>query len=111
MAKRKRSTVNKSEAIRDYARDNPGAMPKQIAEALMQQGIEVTPHMVSTVLYNQKRAQGRTRKGRRGRKPGVRAAAGGNGQYNVLIEAKKFAEAAGGIDAARKVLDVLAKLQ
>lgn len=111
MAKRKRSTVNKSDAIRQYKAEHPDAKPKQIAEALTQQGIAVKPHMVSTVLYNQKRAEGGKLKGRRGRKPAARAAVGGNGQYGVLIEAKKFAEAAGGIDAARKVLDVLAKLQ
>jgi hypothetical protein len=111
MAKRKRSKVNKSEHIRQFAAENPGVQPKQIAEALTQQGIPVTAHMVSTVLYNQKVKEQGKPKARRGRKPAARVASGDNGQYSVLMEAKKFAATAGGIDAARRALEVLAKLQ
>ena len=47
----RREKVNKSAAIRQYKKENPEAKPAEIAAALTDQGIEVTPGRVSTTLY------------------------------------------------------------
>ena len=53
MAKKSASGGNerggKSEAIRVYMRANPEAKPKAVTAALAEQGIEVTPNLVSIV--------------------------------------------------------------
>jgi hypothetical protein len=41
--------VNKSEAIRDYLKGHKGAMPKVVVAALKEQGIDVSPNMVSII--------------------------------------------------------------
>lgn len=43
--------VNKSAAIREYKEQHPEARPAEIAAALTDQGISVTPGRVSTTLY------------------------------------------------------------
>lgn len=115
----KKSEVNKSAAIRDYAAANPLAKPREIAEALAAQGISVTPHIVSQVLYNAKKKGN----GARPRKKAVRRAAsitkaGGrrgkraaSDDFELLFEAKRLAELVGGIDRAKNLLDQLAKLR
>lgn len=50
----------KSEAIRTYLKANNSAMPKQVVAALKEQGISVSPNMVSII-----RAQAGVRKARR----------------------------------------------
>jgi hypothetical protein len=41
--------VNKSAAIRDYLKAHKGAMPKVVVAALKEEGIEVSPNMVSII--------------------------------------------------------------
>jgi|SRR5687768_13747453 hypothetical protein len=98
---------NKSVAIRDYKASHGDAGPKAIAEALAKEGIKVTPAFVSTVLSNDKRKAGKTRRRRRG---GRRGAPRANKQLASLIQAKKLADEMGGIEPARKALNALAKL-
>ena len=111
MAKKKKKSVNVSKSVRDYASANKSAKPKDISAALKKQGIVASPNYVSNILSTAKRA-----KGKPGRKKRARAAApvaaGGNISDVIasLVEAKKFAAKVGGIDAARKALDALAKL-
>lgn len=97
---------NKSEAIRKYKASHGDAGPKEVAEGLSKEGIKVTSAFVSTVLSNDKRKGG---KGKRGRKPGRRRAAGSS-SLDQLMLAKRLAEQMGGVDAARSALDTLAKL-
>jgi len=104
MAKRSKSNVNKSQAIRDYVSSNPGAKPKEIAVALAAQGVDVTPAFVSTLKSNAKRNAGKV--GRRGR---PRAAAGDFG-IESLVQAKKLADKMGGVAQARQALNALAKI-
>jgi hypothetical protein len=96
---------NKSEAIRNYKNENPDAGPKAIAAALADDGIEVTPAFVSTVLSNDKRKSGRIGVRGRGRRSG-----GGDASLDNLIQAKKLAEQMGGIDQARAALDALERI-
>jgi len=115
----KKSQVNKSAAIREYAAANPSAKPREIAEALAAQGISVTSHIVSQVLYNaKKKGNGsRPRKKALRRAASVTKAAGRRGQHaadgavEMLFEAKRLADLVGGIDRAKQLLDQLARLQ
>ena len=105
---RKAATVegpSKSEAIRSYKNANPDAGPKAIAAALGDDGIDVTPAFVSTVLSNDKRKTGRIGGRGRGRRP-----SGGDASLDNLIQAKKLAEQMGGIEQARAALNALERI-
>ena len=115
----KKSGTNKSAAIRDYAAANPAAKPREIAEALTAQGIPVTSHIVSQVLYNAKKKGGGTaprqktvrRAASKTAAPGRSSRRDSDGQLEQLFEAKRLADLVGGIDRAKKLLDQLAKLR
>jgi hypothetical protein len=47
MAKKPR--INKTQIVRDYLEAHPGAMPTEIADALLQQGIKMTRMHVSAI--------------------------------------------------------------
>ena len=86
MAKRR----NKAAKIRALLADNPDATAKEVVKTLAAQHVRVTPAQV----YNVKSTAA---------KPQL------NG-YASLIQAKKLADALGGVKQARAALDVLAKL-
>ena len=86
MAKRR----NKAAKIRQMLADHPEASAKEIVAALAAQRTRVTAAQV----YNVKSTQAKPKTGR----------------YETLLQAKKLADALGGIDKARQALDVLAKL-
>jgi hypothetical protein len=118
MAKKrsKRSGVNKTEAVAAYLAEHPGAMPKQIADDLTKQhGVEFTPTAVSTTKFQLKKA-GRIPGGKRRGRPKESAAKNGRKATSTkvdiseLVAAKQMAEKFGGIEKARRVMDVLAKL-
>jgi hypothetical protein len=48
MAKRT-SGVNKSQAVRDYIKEHPGAANKEVAEALSKKGIVITANYVANI--------------------------------------------------------------
>ncbi len=110
MAKKAAGGVNKSKVIRDFANKNSSATPKEIVAKLAEQGLELTPQFVSTVLSNARRKEGKpAKRGRgRGRPAGTTktALAGVEG----IIQAKKFAEKLGGVDAAKAALDALSQI-
>ena len=109
MAKKAKGGPNKSSAIRDYKAANPTAAPKEIAEALAKDGLVVSAQFVSTVLSNAKKKGGKI--GKRGPKPGRKAAAASAGAgLEQLLKAKKMVEQLGGIENARSALNVLAQL-
>jgi len=97
MAKRANSKAAK---IRAVLADNPGAKAREVVEALAAQKVKVSVAQV----YNVKATSGKTA-GSNG-KPAAKKASG----YESLIQAKKLADAMGGVDKARAALDVLAKL-
>ena len=86
MAKRR----NKAAKIRVVLADNPDATAKEVVQKLAAQRVRVTPAQV----YNVKSTAA---------KPKL------NG-YESLVQAKKLADALGGVERARVALDVLAKL-
>jgi len=81
---------NKAAKIRALLADNPDATAKEIIQTLEAQRVRVTPAQV----YNVKSMTA---------KPKVNS-------YASLIQAKKLADALGGVEKARAALDVLAKL-
>ena len=125
--------VNKSAAIRDYKKAHPRAKPTAISEGLKAEGLDVSPTLVSNVLFQMKNkkpgkrgrsaqsaapvATGTKRRGRppKGTKrPGRTPKAATNGHepgLSELLAAKKLADEMGGVDKAKAALDALAKLQ
>lgn len=112
MAKKKRR-VNKSEAIRKYLAGNPDATPSEIIPALREKGIKVTPGLVSNVKSTsgpnrRRRKNSRKKKIVKMRRPGRRAAT----ELSAvdLVAVKELADQLGGINEARRALDMLETL-
>ena len=91
MAKRR----NKAAKIRQVLTDNPSASAKEVVEILAAQRTRVSAAQV----YNVKSMLG-----------GTKSSSRSSGKYDQLIQAKKLADAMGGIDKARAALDVLLRL-
>jgi ribosomal protein L23 len=101
-------TVNKTKAVLAYLKVHPRAKNTKIAEDLTQQyGIEFKATNVGATKHQLKKRG--ALKGKRG--PGRPAAASAD-KVDVadLVAAKKLAERFGGVEKARKMLDVLAQL-
>jgi hypothetical protein len=45
----KKREVNKSQKVRDYLKEHPGAGNKEVSETLTKQGVKVSPNYVATV--------------------------------------------------------------
>jgi len=97
MAKR---AASKAAKIRALLAVRPDAKASEVVAALAAQKVKVTPAQV----YNLKSTMGKSASGN-GR-PAAKKASG----YESLIQAKKLADAMGGVEKARAALDVLAKL-
>ena len=106
---RKKSGVNKSEAIRDAFKEKPGAKAKEIVAYLKDKGIEASEQLVYAV-----KKVGKKKK--RGRKSGkapqakVMAAPSSNGRLGVgasIAVVKAAAEKVGGWAALKEIVDAL----
>jgi len=93
---------SKAAKIRAVLADNPGAKAKEVVEALAAQKVKVSAAQV----YMVKSASGKSTSGNGNGKPAAKKTSG----YESLIQAKKLADAMGGVDKARAALDVLARL-
>ena len=108
MAKKKK--VNRSQAIRDFLAQAPGAMPKAIRVGLAKQGITVSNSLVNAVKYG-KSKPGKSKPGKRGRKPGPKPKSGvGESSFEALLGAKSLADKLGGVRRAQQALDMLERL-
>lgn len=106
--------VNRSEKIREYLKSaKPSESgPKAVSDALKAKGIKVSPNLVSLVkmkMAGNKKARKKSIKAKAriktlAPKPKTEAL------QDHLLMAKNFASLAGGVDKAKEVLDVLAKL-
>jgi len=107
MAKKRKSGITKTQAVRDALKKFPNEAPKEIAAKLTARGTSVTPGYVSTIKSGLKKENKPVRTKKTGETEGT------NDRVSVssLINAKAFVEVAGGVDKARQVLDVLAKLR
>ena len=102
MARRK---LNKSEAIRSEITKHPRAGTSDIVQLLGEQGIKVTPQLVSNVKARMGAGTGK----KRGRKPGRRS----NGEMTIsqLEAAADFAKRMGGVEMASAALATLERLR
>lgn len=117
--------VNKSKVIRDYYEANKKAKPREIAEALKAQGLDLSPQYVSVILSGMRRKAGKVSK--RGRKPKSEAAAtttataaapvakkatkvASTDAYAGLLSAKDLVASTGSVENARAALEAFAKL-
>ncbi|GIW92139.1 MAG: hypothetical protein KatS3mg110_0180 [Pirellulaceae bacterium] len=108
--------VNKTQAIVDFCKKNPKAKPREIADALKEQGIDVKPQYISSI----RTKFGLTRR-RRGRRAAAAAPAAAPAPratprraavaYESLVEAKKFVRSVGDVQKAREALEAFANLQ
>ena len=103
--------VSKSKAVRDYLKQNRGALPVAVSEALKAQGVDVTPNQVSNIKYQ----MGLKKKGRR--KAAAPEAAAAEApvakdaiSLSALLEAKKLVAKLGSTEAAKKAILALAQL-
>ena len=122
MARKTKSKINKSNAIRELKAANPEAGPTEIATMIKEQfGVDVTPATVSTVLSTDKKRNGKVgRPGRpKGSKNGTVKATNGtkvglNGNQDAfiqnLLKAKQLVSDMGGISEARNALNALESL-
>lgn len=114
---RRKRRGNKSALIREYFVANPSAGPTEVVNALAEKKVKVTPTLVSNVKSRMQNggsstAKSGAKRGRRG--PGRPARnAGGDATFSMalLVEAKRLADQAGSLDAARQAIDALSKLQ
>ncbi|MBI3465671.1 MAG: hypothetical protein HY000_21850 [Planctomycetes bacterium] len=113
---RSRGGVNKSQAIRDYMDNNPGAAPKDVAAVLQAQGIKVSSQLVSNVKTLMGKRAKRGRGGARvktARRGATRSGRVGVAAISVqdLMDAKRVVEQVGSVEAVRKALDALESLR
>lgn len=109
--------VNKAAAIRDYVtKHGTDVRNKDVVEALLAQGIEVSPSQVSQTRQSMDGGEGEEKPARRARKSGVNAEemqsvlgvvgelGGFEAAESVLTNATKLQEAFGSLDNARAKL-------
>ena len=98
-------SVNKSELIRNYIKENPTATPKEVASALSKSGTYVSNTLVSNVLSNARK------KDSKAKKPGSRPASTaatlipGHDPLVLVRAAREFVGTCGSIYAAKQVID------
>jgi hypothetical protein len=116
---RKKSKINKSNAIREIRAANPEIGPKEIAQRILElHGVVVSPATVSTVLSTDKKRNGKVgRPGRpKGSKNGANSSSHTNGKGNYeeflqnLIKARQLVKDMGGVSQARSALNALESL-
>lgn len=103
--KLKADEVNKSEKIRQAMKQlGPSARPRDIISTLKEQGIDVSAALVTNVMTRTS--------GRKPKKRATQARAGGRDAVTIgeLLEAKRFVEAIGSMEAARRALQAWARL-
>ncbi len=113
---RAKSDISKSQLVRDYLVAHPDKMPKEVADTLTAQGTPVTAQLVSTIKFNEAHKGKGKGKGKRRKKVAATtgskvAKQGADLAYSSLVAAKSFAEQAGGIAEAKKVLEALSSLR
>jgi hypothetical protein len=109
-AKRKKGVVRaargeKSQAIRHYFEAHPEATPRQVVQALEEQGMSVTEGLVSNIKYSLRRKVGEAQS------RAAKVPVNGSLSFEQLAQAKRLAAAFGGIEQAKRALDMLAQLQ
>lgn len=99
----------KAQAIRhSFAKLGPNARPRDVAADLLKQGIAVTRAQIS-LIRKQLRAGAQTE--RAGKQPLNSNSASALVSVEQLVTARRLADELGGVEAARRLLDILLRLQ
>jgi hypothetical protein len=104
----KKSRVNKSQAVRDYVKEHPGAGNKEVAEALTKQGVKITPNHVANI--KSKSAAGKGKRRRRGTAAKAMSVTTGLGVAEIKA-AFSLLKQCGSIAGAREALAAAAEIQ
>ena len=101
--------MNKSDHVRRYLARNPAARPKEIFDALIAEGIDISKALVNRILYGPKSTRKKRRGGRRAK---AAASANGGSQLSLehLLAAKRLATQLGSVESAKQAVDALAKI-
>jgi hypothetical protein len=104
--------VNKTKAVRDYLKQNPGALPVAVSEALKAQGVDVNPKYVSNVKFKLGIKKRRTKAVAKGEGATPAAAVAPTDMISVaaLQKAKKLVQEIGGVQQAKQALAALGQL-
>jgi hypothetical protein len=89
--------VNKSAAIRDALAQNPKASSRDIVKVLGDQGIKVAPTLVYYIKSKERRAKRRASR------------QSGSGPVQLILQVRKLAAEAGGIQSLKQLVDALAE--
>ncbi len=106
----KRSGVNKSQEIRDYAAANNTTSPKIIVAALQEKGIPVTSQFVSTILSTAKQGKKKKKKKKSLKTATAPASSSSGVSMKGLLAAKKFLESFSNAKEAREALNAIDQL-
>ena len=104
--------VNKTQAVKDYLRQNPGALPVAVSEALKAHGVDVDPKYVSNIKFKlgiKKRRKKAVAKGE-GATPAAAVAPTDMISVAALQKAKKLVQEIGGVQQAKQALIALGQL-
>jgi hypothetical protein len=111
----KKPQVSKTQAVRDYLKTHPGAMNKEIATALIKQGITITPGHVATIktIDNKARAAKKAAKKQAAVEEAAAAAPAviekpaNSGDTITLERVKKVAQTIKTVGGFKRVIEVL----
>ena len=104
--------VNKTQVVKDYLKQNPGALPVAVSEALKAQGVDVDPKYVSNIKFKlgiKKRRKKAVAKGEEA-KPAAGVAPTDMVSVAALQKAKKLVQELGGVKEAKQALAALGQL-
>ena len=110
----KMKTVNRSEKIREYLKSVKPSdrSPKAVSDALKEKGIKVSPNLVSLVKMKLSVKSGIVKKKKPAKKANrkavkPKASPKAESPHAQLVLAKTFLNSAGGIEQAKKILDLI----
>jgi len=96
-----RTKVNKSAAIKEALKANPGKSPKEIAEVVTKGGTKVTAMYVSNIKATMGKGK---KKGKRGPKANTQST---NGMFADVQSTIVFVKGVGGLDNAKQLIALL----
>jgi len=104
--------MNKTQAVKDYLKEHPGALPVAVSEALRAQGVDVDPKYVSNIKFKLGIKKRRKKAVAKDEEATPAAAAVSTDMISVaaLQKAKKLIQELGGVQQAKQALTALGQL-
>lgn len=87
--------INKSQIIREHLKNSTDHRPTVVAAAIRSKGVKVSPGLVSVVKHS--------------RRKGFKASRMAH-HAEILSQARKFIESAGGVEEARTLIEIVNKI-